>query len=43
VFGVSGEGPKQFDLPVITARGIYRVKVKSDYGTEVRRLPLVGL
>jgi cytochrome c len=43
VFGVSGEGPEQFDLPVFTARGIYRIKVKSDYGTEVRRLPLVGL
>ena len=43
MYGVSGEGPRQFELPVITARGIYRIKVKSDYGTEVRRLPLVGL
>jgi glucose/arabinose dehydrogenase len=43
LFGVSGEGPKQFQLPEITARGIYRIRVKSDLGTEVRRLPLVGL
>lgn len=43
VYGVSGEGPRRFELPVLTARGIYRIKVKSDYGTEVRRLPLVGL
>lgn len=42
VSGVSGEGPKRFNLPELKARGIYRAKVKSSFGTEVRRLPLVG-